>query len=64
MLKLYTFSHPDFNGMVIISVIAYDEDQARFLASDYDNEFSFDPSTFILKSVKNLNKGVVVYEYE
>jgi hypothetical protein len=64
MLKLYVFSHPDFNGISVIAVIAYDEDSARWMASDYDNGFDIDPRGLILENVKNLNKGVVIYEYE
>lgn len=63
-MKLYVFSHPDFNGMVVIAVIAHNEDEARWMACDYDNEFELDPRGLVLKSVKNLNKGVVIYEYE
>lgn len=63
-MKLYIFSYPGFNGMSVLAVIASDEDQARWLISDYDNGITIDPRGLVLEDVKNLNKGVVIYEYE
>jgi hypothetical protein len=53
-----------FNGMSIIAVIAYNESEARDLAADYDNGIDIEADDLVLESVKPLNKGVVIYEYE
>jgi hypothetical protein len=63
-MRLYVFSHPMFNGMSIIAVIAYNESEARDLAADYDNGIDIEADDLVLESVKPLNKGVVIYEYE
>lgn len=64
-MRLYRFTHPDLYNAVFV-VIAYNEQDARFMLSDYDSGCynSFSPEDYELVESYSLSSGVKIYEHD